>query len=98
MLKRSLERKGNMELESNLTEVPDTYPPALAKAVNDPFDYALMLTNGLMYEFSDAVVIDKDWVRIHTKQETMTRRFCFDRGLEIQIKNIMWVADAPHGS
>jgi len=79
-------------------------PPSLLKACGDPFDYALMLSNGRYYRFARAE-IHGDWVTIHAGatdaeesfQETAFPYGC-PRGVEIRLSEIVWCADAPEGS
>lgn len=40
------------------------WPPALIKAINDPFEYYIKLKNGDNFYFREATEIDKQWVRL----------------------------------
>ena len=95
-----------------------TIPYALRKAENDPFDYALQLTNGLIIRFETLDFLNRNWIRIPDEcikethpWERIQRgtpaypyhtygplNFTFDRGIEININQIVWVTDAPEGS
>ena len=84
--------------------VPATYPPALAKACEDSFDYALGLVGGEVIFFARAEPINETWVHLDdvTRGPTALRddnqQATFDRGLDVRLDSIVWVADAPHGS
>lgn len=76
---------------------------ALAKAIHDPFDYALRLRTGEIVAFEFAEIIDKDWVRLtlkpHNNQPPKTRLpFPAPRGIDVRLSDIVWVMDAPEGS
>lgn len=79
-------------------------PPALTKACIDPFDYALRLRTGELIYFESASPMDGPWVHIagvtHVADVSGQRDGgCdFERGLDIRIADIVWVADAPNGS
>ncbi|MBV8084306.1 MAG: hypothetical protein JO247_05780 [Chloroflexi bacterium] len=77
------------------------YPPALIKAVCDPYDYAMKLRTGDVIHFS-AADPNGDWVWISfdgledggvTPNE---RSFAFNRGMYVRVADIVWVADAPN--
>jgi hypothetical protein len=88
------------------------WPPALIKAVDDPFDYALRLKDGSLIFFEYAVPCGKnnEWVSLHfqdmhygSKVWGMSFNHNFniggkDRGLEVRVSEIVWAADAPYGS
>jgi hypothetical protein len=89
------------------------WPPSLAKAVDDPFDYAMGLRDGTIIYFHHATFIppDGEWVHLdlgrNYVQDTPlprhkmifnTSNLGHDRGVEIRVSEIVWVADAPHGS
>ncbi|MAD79433.1 MAG: hypothetical protein CMJ50_01130 [Planctomycetaceae bacterium] len=83
---------------------PETYgyPPALAKACVDPFDYAMKLETGELIFFEEATPHNFDWVYIRSTDDPSDRRprdipLC-DRGLFVRVSSIVWVADAPNGS
>ena len=98
--------------------IPLTYPPALQKACEDPFDYALATKSGDLFYFVEAAVVDENWVHlkgIRSRENNYglegdpwgsivagfsrdSRLPCFDRGLDLAVSEIVWVADAPHGS
>jgi len=80
-------------------------PPALVKACEDPFDYALGLNNGRVVFFETAE-LRRPFVHLSGVTET-TMRFNsnfhsgipnFERGVDIRLADISWVADAPYGS
>jgi hypothetical protein len=88
------------------------WPPALIKAVDDPFDYALRLKDGSLIFFEYAVPCGKnnEWASlyfqdIHRGSEVWRVSFNHnfkvggnDRGLEVRVSEIVWAADAPFGS
>ncbi|MCL5742485.1 MAG: hypothetical protein M1541_00965 [Acidobacteria bacterium] len=74
-------------------------PYALAKAIGDSFQYALMLRDGTIIEFESATPPSTGWIMLHGPK-IVNRGYdaCFDRGMEVRLEEIVWVADAPHGS
>ena len=75
-------------------------PEALAKAVSDnPFQYALMLRDGTIIEFGGATQPSAGWILLH-RPKMVNRGYdsCLERGIEVRLQEIVWVADAPHGS
>lgn len=87
------------------------WPPALIKAVDDPFDYAVGLKDGTTIFFEYAVPCGKDseWVSLmlndmHSGSNAYRQAFNYkvgvgrDRGLEVRISEIVWASDAPYGS
>ena len=96
--------------ESALTDAG--WPPALIKAVNDPFDYALRLKDGSLIFFEYAIPCGKnnEWASlyfqdIHSWSEVWRGSFNhtfavggYARGLEVRVSEIVWAADAPFGS
>ena len=94
---------------SNENDFAGKLPPALVKALDDQFDYALGLRNGQVIRFSIARLSGK-WVHIVGEEgdtheggarggiEMSDSDFHFPRGLDIRLSDIMWVADAPLGS
>jgi len=84
-------------------------PPALAKAFVDPFSYALGLRDGRVILFMEADLLEGGkWVHLigHGDNGNNTNGvvemsgvdYPFDRGLDVRLSDIMWVADAPNGS
>jgi len=90
------------------------WPPALAKAGIDFFDYALGLRNGTVLRFNEARYIDQEWVHLSAGCEPRYEGLemlwpplgehrdmgplCFQRGIDVRLMEIAWVADAPYGS
>lgn len=79
------------------------YPPSLAKACCDPFDYALQLRDGTILHFTSAYAHGA-WVNIqfggftdHIPPPEMGG-FSFERGVDVRVSDIVWCADAPNGS
>jgi len=87
----------------------DKYPPALLKAVTDPFDYAAGIEGIGVLEFESAT-LHGDWVTLdpgdrdrgfhgHEWRETVSKTpFPCPRGIDVRLSSIIWVADAPNGS
>ena len=87
------------------------WPSALIKATEDPFDYALLLKSGQSLYFSEATVINREWVHLEfnsTRPDPVAQHKgwkdirghlpCFERGVDVRVSEIVWVADAPFGS
>lgn len=88
------------------------WPPALAKATYDPFDYAVGLKDGTVIFFEHATSCggNHEWVLLkfqdmHDRTAAYQRSFNKthgvggnDRGLEVRVSEIVWAADAPYGS
>ncbi len=81
------------------------WPDALIKATTDEFYYALKTKNGETFVFKFAEYVNDNFVRLifPKKDEWMTPHtlptsFPFDRGVELNVSDISWVADAPYGS
>lgn len=80
-------------------------PYALVKAMEDPFDYALGLRNGVIIEFSLARMDETGhWMYLSVddrpyEHPPMTgTSMPFERGLYVRVADIVWVAQAPRGS
>ena len=76
---------------------------ALAKACQDPFDYAMKLRTGEVIRFHSAEVYRPGWVHLEVcdpDQQPDEDRLPFkaDRGVDVRIDDIVWVMDAPEGS
>ena len=87
---------------SGLQFVSDV-PPALVKAMHDTFQYSMGLRDGSVIDFTDAEAVSPEWVHIsnitrHPFGPGAGIRFNFERGMDIRISEIAWVADAPFGS
>jgi hypothetical protein len=80
------------------------YPPALVKSCDDPFDYALGLRNGSVVRFERATPIGRHWVHLdgvteyHPHDQAQALDYNFERGLDVRVADICWIADAPQGS
>lgn len=82
------------------------WPSYLAKAAMDPFTYAMGLRTGavLVFETARAITGSPEWVRILAISEQTglvsptSYPFSMDRGMDIRLSDIVWVADAPYGS
>lgn len=83
------------------------YPPALVKACSDHFSYAMRVRTGELFMFCDAEVINADWVMLKDFADYSNDGYApvrdnlkinFDRGVEVRVSDIVWVADAPCGS
>ena len=64
--------------------------------------YALGLRDGSIVEFEGAEAVAEGWVRltgVKAKAGPLSQQdFSWDRGLEVAVEDIVWAADAPHGS
>ena len=85
------------------------WPPALVKAVADPFDYACALRSGLVVFFAWAHPCKRGWVHlagikgqsgpgVKVATAWTSDSFTFERGIDVRLVDIVWVADAPYGS
>lgn len=80
-------------------------PEALVKALSDPFDYALGLRDGTTVRFEQARIAG-DFVHLEGVTEWNGKRlgvqghfpYTLDRGIDVRLSEIAWVADAPMGS
>jgi hypothetical protein len=82
-------------------------PPALVKAMHDPFDYALGLRDGQVIRFYEAEMQKGgQWIKLiafgegdhDSSMEMSNTSYSFPRGVYVRLSDITWVADAPHGS
>lgn len=88
--------------EGRLIEIL-TGSAALAKACQDPFDYAMKLRTGEVIDFSFAKVLNKEWVHLDIKpmdEQPKAKRIAYpaERGMDVRLSDIVWVMDAPRGS
>ncbi len=84
------------------------YPPDLQKAVEDPFDYLIVLSTGEQIFCYRVKPIDANWIRIEKDDlfeyiaSTGESRSFFGvacaRGVTIAVAHIVAVMDAPNGS
>lgn len=84
------------------------YPPDLQKAVQDPFDYLIVLSTGEHIYCHQVQAVDANWIRIEKEDlfECLTpsgeARALFGvacaRGVTIAVAHIVAVLDAPNGS
>lgn len=82
-------------------------PSALVKACSDHFYYGLRLTTGELIYFNEAR-IKGDWVHLdvadgvnkpdHWHKPPPSENPLWERGVDVRLDQIVWVADAPHGS
>ena len=75
-------------------------PDSLVKAVPDqPFGKALMLRDGTMIEFEGAEAPSAEWILLR-RPKMVDRGYdaCSERGIEVRLRDVSWVADAPHGT
>lgn len=80
-------------------------PDALAKACVDSFEYMLGLRTGQVIQFGSAEVSqDHKWVHLAPSDFERDDPFMtgieapFERGIDVRVEDIVWVADAPYGS
>ena len=105
---RDIFGKTELELELEMEQIKATEmqltsilgSEALVKACMDPFDYALKLRTGEVIGFSKAKVMNRDWIHVSIKTDTVKNPFgvSVSRGMDIRISDIVWVMDAPNGS
>jgi hypothetical protein len=98
-------QKGNRDPLEDLT---GELPPALVKAIFDPFDYVLGLRDGRIIHFQEAKLCGSNkWVNLFGNGHGFKNEGAievtgidheFPRGINVRISDIMWVADAPNGS
>jgi hypothetical protein len=82
------------------------WPDALIKATEDQFGYMARLRTGEVVAFEGATYISDEWVRLEnhhyvfkvSSETHLPKSPNFDRGIEVRVDNIMWVADGPYGS
>lgn len=87
------------------------YSPALAKAcIDSSFDYAMCLIDGTVWRICGARAINKDYVHVGKvdfetcsstkdyRDEHDKPKYPFERGVDVRVDCIMWIADAPEGS
>jgi hypothetical protein len=86
------------------------WPDHLIKAANDPFIYAAYVDGMGVILFTEADVAGVGWVHLkgiqdHEKscggfwdQTNREHRMNFERGVDVRLDAIRWVADAPWGS
>jgi hypothetical protein len=94
------------------TRLEQRYGPALVKASCDHSDYAMGLTSGEVLTFNDCY-LHGSWVTLQTEDgwgapaernggartpRDVLAGFPCPRGVNIPLRNIAWVADAPDGS
>lgn len=84
-------------------------PPSLCKAATDNlFDYALRLRTGEILYFEGASFNGGEYVTLSLSQMRSPDHQSsssdgaelppFERGVDVRISDIVWCADAPHGS
>ena len=75
-------------------EVNVDIPPALKKALFDPFCYRLQLTTGEVIHFEEADLVGTDWVHLSVSDsDHKENRFVYCRGVDVRISQIVWVQD-----
>lgn len=100
------------ESDANINDISRAFgiPEPLVKASIDPFDYAVGLRDGTVIRFEhcsfdkDHVFVKLRGIRSHSiavpvfGPDVFEHNFNFERGLDVRIVDILWAADAPHGS
>ena len=86
------------------------WPPALAKASVDEFDYAAQIRDVGIVLFSLAEPAGRGWVRLYGPSDghggyafsctdkSQAIPFPCSRGIEVRLSDIVWVADCPEGT
>lgn len=79
------------------------YPPVLLKAmVDNPFNYEMELVNGTRLMFEGASIIGPNWIHLDSpilfdidtlSYRSMNGLQYKDRGIDIALSSIAWVAD-----
>jgi len=104
----SQDEKGDQpmsEMDDMFGDPTGEFPPALAKALTDhPWEYALGLRDGRVIHFSGAELLQGGkWIHLPGPDDKYRCDlsgvdFTFERGIDVRISDIVWVADAPNGS
>lgn len=90
--------------DAEMPPVPEhlrSWPPALVKALGDPFEYAIGLRDGTVLRFEQATDLGHGWCRLFLMEHgEYARARCFPcpRGVDVRVADIVWAADAPMGS
>ena len=98
--------KGN---ERSVIELADRgVPLLLIKATSQALSYALGLKDGTVFAFTEASIhgqwVTLKGVRSHSvpairRGKERSESYCvFDKGVEVRLEAIVWVADSPWGS
>jgi len=80
------------------------YPEALVKAVHDQFDYAAGVRGLGIVRFELARPMGLRWLHLDLYPghgpvvDPPIQQFCFARGIDVRLRDIVWVADAPMDS
>lgn len=80
------------------------YPDALIKACYDEFGYAAGVVGLGTVRFQSATPQGLSWVHLdllYTDAPAVdppVQEFCFARGVDVRLRDIAWVADAPMDS
>jgi hypothetical protein len=99
---KSIEADYDQYLDSIQTADYPKFSRVLIKAAVDEFDYAMGLADGTIIRFRLLQIVADGWV--HIKPENIDRDepckipYILERGIDINIRQIMWIADAPNGS
>jgi hypothetical protein len=80
------------------------WPSVLTKAIIDEWMYMVKLKTGEMYAFERAHYVNDEFVRIdvsyldepYTEHGLEQPKIFFDRGMEIRVSDIVWVADCGY--
>lgn len=94
-----------LTVDDSATAKPDL-PPTLLKATQDHWQYLLEMKNGQQFIFSEAELVNTEWIHLKQLDEGDTiEGACFDgplkdnpyavteRGLCVRLDSIAWVAD-----
>lgn len=75
------------------------WPPALIKAMHDPFYYQVKLLTGEEWYIESAQYLNDHYACLKILREWRGANIPqFDRGVEVRVSNIAWIADAPKGA
>lgn len=73
-------------------------PPVLVKSFYDSYAYLLETKSGRQFRYESASLINEEWVHISISPYYMDERLADagfgDRGVDVRISEIAWIADA----
>jgi hypothetical protein len=96
LITKKFERENALLIKKTGSEV-------LAKSCWDPFDYLLKLKTGEIINYSEARLINDDWIHLDFHDYQVEQRNneipsrC-NRGIDVKLSEIVWVIDAPYES
>jgi hypothetical protein len=89
----------NDEFDPVCDACSEKYGHHLAKAMCDPFDFAIGLKTGPVLHFIGKTIdLKGEWFHLPDPDKVYGLPFPFGRGMQVRLLDIAWVADAPNGS